>query len=40
MSAHKDVKKLTTNECVDIIIWALKQPKHIEIGEIGFWRLP
>ena len=40
MSSHKDVKKLTINECVDIIIWALKQPKHIEIGEIGFWRLP
>ena len=39
MSAHKDAKKLTINECVDIIIWALKQPKHIEIREIGFWRL-
>tara|TARA_X000001036_G_scaffold426451_1_gene453877 strand:- start:836 stop:1387 length:552 start_codon:yes stop_codon:yes gene_type:complete len=39
MSAHKNVKKLSADECSDIIIWTLNQPKHIEIGEIGFWRL-
>lgn len=32
-----DAPKLTTQECADIIIFALEQPQHIEIGELGFW---
>lgn len=39
MSVQKNVKKLTINECTDIIIWTINQPIHIEIGEIVFWRL-
>ena len=37
MSKHKKIKKLSADECSDIIIWTLNQPKHLEIGEIGFW---
>ncbi len=32
-----DKPKLTTQECADIIIFAIEQPQHIEIGELGFW---
>lgn len=29
---------LTSEECADMIAYAINQPQHIEIGEIGFWR--
>jgi len=32
------VNKLTTGEVADAIAWAVNQPQHIEIGELGLWR--
>lgn len=29
---------LTASECADAIAWAINQPQHIEIGELGLWR--
>jgi len=29
---------LTSEECADMIAYAINQPQHIEMGEIGFWR--
>jgi NADP-dependent 3-hydroxy acid dehydrogenase YdfG len=32
-----DLPSLTSREIVDIIIWAINKPPHIEIGEISAW---
>ena len=30
--------KITAEECANSIVWAIKQPQHIEIGELSIWR--
>jgi len=32
------VGMLTPTECAEAITWAINQPQHIEIGELGIWR--
>lgn len=32
--------KLNVEECVNIILYAAYMPKGIEIGDIGFWKIP
>lgn len=35
---HNTASMLTAKECADAIAWAIKQPQHIEIGELSLWR--
>lgn len=35
----KDNPVLTVQEAADIIIWAVLQPQHVEIGELSFWAI-
>ena len=41
MTAHRDERQtsnmLSASEVANIVCWALSQPQHIEIGEIGVW---
>lgn len=34
---HNTVPMLSAKECADMILWALDQPQHIEIGELSMW---
>lgn len=34
-----DTPTLTVDEARDIIMWAIQQPQHIEIGELSFWAI-
>ena len=36
--AHDTNNMLTPQECADAVIWALRQPQHVEIGELSLWR--
>ena len=40
MTAHIDqnINMLTPEECAGPIAYAINQPQHIEIGELGIWR--
>lgn len=37
IKSNKDAKKMTVEECVTIMCWAIEQPQHIEIAELSFW---
>ena len=34
---NSELPSLTYKELVDVIVWCIEQPKHIEIGEISVW---
>ena len=34
---NSDLPSLTYQELVDVIMWCIEQPNHIEIGEISVW---
>ena len=36
--AYDTNNMLTPQECADAVIWALRQPQHVEIGELSLWR--
>ncbi len=40
MTTHIDqnINMLTPEECAGPIVYAINQPQHIEIGELGIWR--
>ena len=38
MVAGKGFKMLTPKETAETILWAINQPRHIEIVELSFWR--
>lgn len=39
MTSHvQNTNMLTAKECAECIVWAINQPQHIEIGELGLWR--
>lgn len=40
LTAHidPDLNMLTPEECAGPIVYAINQPQHIEIGELGIWR--
>ena len=35
---HGQTNMLSAKECADAIAWAIKQPQHVEIGELSLWR--
>lgn len=37
MVKNLNIKKLTVEESTSLILWAILQPQHIEIGELSFW---
>lgn len=38
MVEGKDFKMLTPKETAETIMWAINQPRHIEVVELSFWR--
>lgn len=34
---HNSIPMLSAKECAEMILWALDQPQHIEIGELSMW---
>jgi len=37
MTAHRTESKMSTEQLADIIIWCVRQPHQVEIGELSVW---
>ena len=37
MASHRTEPKMSTAQLADIIMWCMRQPHHIEIGELSVW---